>query len=176
MKGKNKMAEETVTVEQFNELKKDFDDLKKAVEASKQQVWVSGQYLGKNYDCYGPINAPYPMTTNVYPFVITAPDESMKHPRYDYEVGKWVDRSGEFYEEQVTELSNKIDSFTEQTTKTVTALQQSQVITVQQSTELSKSLEAFKGSQEATNKTLQQLTMMVSQLAKPANNETTDKN
>lgn len=169
------MAEETVTVEQFNKLKNDFDDLKKAVEADKQQVWVSGQYLGKNYDCYGPINAPYAMETNVYPFVITAPDESMKHPRYDYEQGKWVDRSGEFYEEQMTELSDKIDSFTAQTTKTVTALQQSQVITVQQSTELSKSLEAFKGSQEATNKTLQQLTMMVAKLAKPANTETTDK-
>lgn len=169
------MAEETVTVEQFNELKKDFDDLKKAVETGKQQVWVSGQYLGKNYDCFGPINAPYPMDTNVYPFVITAPDESMKHPRYDYEAGKWVDRSGEFYEAQVTELSDKIDNFTKQTTKIVTALQQSQVITVQQSTELSKSLEAFKGSQEATNKTLQQLTMMVSQLAKPANNEETNK-
>ncbi|TDG76626.1 hypothetical protein C5L33_001385 [Lactobacillus pasteurii] len=158
------MAEETtVSIEEFTALKEEFEQFKE--QASKpQMVWVSGTYLGKNEDCYGPINAPHMMNTNEYPFVLTGPDPDMKHPKYDYAANKWIDRGEAYYEAQVKELSNDLKGYTQ----TVSNLQQSQNVAINQSAQLAKMLESSKQSQEATQKALQQLTVMVSKIVQTA--------
>ena len=117
------MAEETtVSIEEFNALKEEFEQFKE--QASKpQMVWVSGTYLSKNEDCYGPINAPHTMSTNEYPFVLTGPDPDMKHPKYDYAANKWIDRGEAYYEAQVQALTDDIQEVKQSVKSTDTQTQ-----------------------------------------------------
>ncbi len=94
------------------------------------------------------------ITSNQYPIVVTAPDPSLKAPKYDWMKQKWIETSEESLGQRLTSVVEKL----EDAQKSINVLQEAHQTTLQNAESADTAMDQLKA-------TLQQISKMVANLS-----------
>lgn len=109
------------------------------------------------------------ITANQYPLVVTAPDPSLKSPKYDWMKNEWYDISEQSYGQRLTAVAESLKTLE----GSITSLQETHKDTVQSAEASDKVMDQLQATVQQTNRMVASLSAMMVALGKnsQSNNE-----
>ena len=118
------------------------------------------------------------ITSNQYPIVVTAPDQNLKAPKYDWMNNKWIETSEESFGQRLTEAVETIKNIQ----NSVTTLQEAEQNNVKNTEQSNTAMEQIQKTIQMSNRmmgtlssTVAALTKAYQDLTKPTENTTETK-
>lgn len=102
------------------------------------------------------------ITANQYPLVVTAPDPSLKSPKYDWTKGEWYDISKESYGQRLTAVTESLKTLE----GSITSLQEAHKDTLQSAEANDKVMDQLQATVQQTNRMVASLSAMMAALNK----------
>ncbi len=102
------------------------------------------------------------ITSNQYPIVVTAPDPSLKAPKYDWKKQKWIETSEESLGQRLTSVVEKL----EDAQKSINVLQEAHQTTLQNAESADTAMDQLKATVQQTSKMVANLSAMMIALGK----------
>lgn len=110
------------------------------------------------------------ITSNQYPIVVTAPDPSLKAPKYDWMKQKWSETNEESLGQRLTAVTESLKTLE----GSITSLQEAHKDTLQSAEASDKVMDQLQASVQQTNRMMANLSAMMVALGKRSQSSNTE--